>query len=134
MKGQEITCAKYKVSVLLESAQNCKNGNSKVPRPKFQPANDFSFFRLRLKKVQELGLNYPDNILAFKLLKNCNVSEEAQSTVFAALQSQSDPLVEDMLLRTMNSLKNLFTSDKSEASLKHDQVWQIEIKKMSFSI
>ena len=83
-------------------------------------------FNYRVKNLQDVGLNYPDNILAFKLLKNCNVSEEAQSTVFAALQSRTDPSVEDLLLHTMICLNKILL--ELETSKPEIKVEDAEVK------
>ena len=64
-------------------------------------------YMIRMKKTEAAGLIYPDNILAFKLLKNCNVSEEAQSTVFAALQKHRDLTAHSLVATAIIYLENL---------------------------
>ena len=69
----------------------------------------------RLNKAQAVGLIYPDNILAFKLLKNSNMDAEVQSAVFGALQSRTDPAAEDMFLQTFICLTSFVKIEVEDA-------------------
>lgn len=44
---------------------------------------------LRLATAANMGLCYPDNILAFKLLRQSNMAAESRRCILAALQSRA---------------------------------------------
>ena len=63
----------------------------------------------------ELGLHYPDTVLALKLLRNANLNKDEQSNVLAALQSRPGfSEIEDLLLQTMVCLKESIVKIESQ--------------------
>ena len=69
----------------------------------------------------ELGLHYPDTVLALKLLRNANLNKDEQSSVLVALQSRPGfSEIEDLLLQTMvclNGLKESIVKIESQVSI-----------------
>ena len=63
----------------------------------------------------ELGLHYPDTVLALKLLRNANLNKDEQYNVLAALQSRPGfSEIEDLLLQTMVCLKESIVKIESQ--------------------